>query len=118
LPDGSVVTVAAWGGEVPPDPPGSGTKRATSSEIVSSNFVQQAAKPQPEPFLLPPLGQQVAPAGAAGGVGIAPLTLVVGALLALLLQLSTAAGLLGRRPSLEAVGWRRQAYLAALERPG
>jgi hypothetical protein len=115
---GSIVAVAAQAGELPPGPPFTGSSTSKSPEILSSNIVQQAAKPQPEPFLLPPFGQHVAPAGTAGGAGIAPLTLVVGALLALLLQLSTAAGLLGRRLSLEAVGWRRQAYLAPLERPG
>ena len=116
---GSIVAVAAASdGEVPPGPPVSGADTSKSPEFLSSNFVQQAAKPQPEPFLLPPLGQQVAPAGAASGAGIAPLTLVAAGLLAILLQLSTAAGLLGRRLSLEAVGWRRQAYLAPLERPG
>jgi hypothetical protein len=86
--------------------------RADSKRGPSSSIVQI---PAPPPFLSP--GNQTGP-GAPGGGGVSPLTLLIGALVALLLQLSSAAGLLGRRLRLGGAGWRRQAYLAPLQRPG
>ncbi len=102
---------------LPPAPLSSASREARRGADLSSIFVQSDAEPVPGRLLLPPIGRHVAPGGSAGG-GIAPLTLVVGALLALALQLLSAAGLLGRRFALTSVGWRRQAYLTPLERPG
>jgi hypothetical protein len=65
----------------------------------------------------PPLPRHSAPAGA-GGPGISPAGLVLGALLLLALQLASVAFALGRRFDLASAAWRRQAYLSPLERPG
>jgi hypothetical protein len=102
---------------LPPSPLASASREGRRSANPSSIFVQPDAKPAPGRLFLPPIGRHAAPGGSAGA-GIAPLTLVVGALLALALQIFSAAGLLGRRFAHTAVGWRRQAYLTPLERPG
>jgi hypothetical protein len=93
---------------------------------LSSTFVQSPASERkrrerstqradgPVP---PPLPRHSAPAGA-GGPGISPAGLVLGALLLLALQLASVAFALGRRFDLASAAWRRQAYLSPLERPG
>jgi hypothetical protein len=91
---------------------------AAGAKTLSSNFVQRSAASAPDwatPFMPP---SPAAPSGAAGGAGLSPVGLVLGALLALAFQLASAASLLGRRFSLSRVAWRRQAYAAPLERPG
>jgi hypothetical protein len=91
---------------------------ADGAKTLSSNFVQRSAASAPDwatPFM-PPL--PAAPSGSAGGTGLSPVGLVLGALLALAFQLASAASLLGRRFSLSRVAWRRQAYATPLERPG
>lgn len=91
---------------------------AGGSNTLSSNFVQRSAASAPNramPFLPP---SPAAPSGSAGGTGLSPVGVVLGALLALVFQLASAASLLGRRFSLSRVAWRRQAYAAPLERPG
>ena len=102
---------------LPPGPLSSASRDARRGADASSIFVQTDAEPVPGRLFLPPIGRHAAPGGSAGA-GIAPLTLAVGALLALALQIFSAAGLLGRRFVLTSVGWRRQAYLTPLERPG
>lgn len=102
---------------LPPAPLTSASRDARRGADASSIFVQSDAEPASGRLFLPPIGRYAAPGGSAGA-GIAPLTLVAGALLALALQIFSAAGLLGRRFALTSVGWRRQAYLTPLERPG
>lgn len=85
---------------------------------LSSNFVQQRAKPEFKRSPLQPPAGSSAPGGSTGGPGFSPLTAVLGALLAVLLQLSSTAGFLGRRFRLSAAAWRRMACVAPLERPG
>jgi hypothetical protein len=115
---GSLVAPTAPAYEsLPPNPLTSASSEATRAADASSIFVQSDAEPAPGRLFLPPIGRHAAPGGSAGA-GIAPLTLVVGALLALALQIFSAAGLLGRRFAVTSVGWRRQAYLTPLERPG
>jgi hypothetical protein len=96
----------------PPFGKGSRVNRLDASRGPSSSIVQT---PEPQP-LFPATGLPV-PAPSPGG-GISPLTLLLGVLAALLVQFGSAAGLLGRRLSLAGAGWRRQAYLAPLQRPG
>jgi hypothetical protein len=83
---------------------------------LSSNFVQQRAKPEFKRSPLQPSAGSSAPGGSTGGSGFSPLTAALGALLAVFLQLS--AGFLGRRFRLSAAAWRRMACVAPLERPG
>jgi hypothetical protein len=85
---------------------------------LSSNFVQQRAKPEFKGSPLQPSAGSSAPGGSTGGPGFSPLTAVLGALLAVFLQLSSTAGFLGRRFRLSAAAWRRMACVAPLERPG
>lgn len=85
---------------------------------LSSNFVQQRAKPEFKRSPLQPPAGSSAPGGSTGGPGFSPLTAVLGALLAVFLQLSSTAGFLGRRFRLSAAAWRRMACVAPLERPG
>lgn len=112
-------SVAGWtstGGEI--DPP--------LVSPLSSNLVQSPASERKrrersteraDRPLAPPLPRHSAPAGA-GGLGISPAGLVLGALLLLALQLASVAFALGRRFDLASAAWRRQAYLSPLERPG
>jgi hypothetical protein len=85
---------------------------------LSSNFVQQRAKPEFKGSPLQPSAGSSAPGGSTGGPGFSPLTAILGALLAVFLQLSSTAGFLGRRFRLSAAAWRRMACVAPLERPG
>ena len=87
-----------------------------SGRSLSSNFVQQRAKPEFKRSPFQPSTGSSAPGGSTGGSGFSPLTAVLGALLAVFLQLS--AGFLGRRFRLSAAAWRRMACVAPLERPG
>jgi hypothetical protein len=89
-----------------------------SGRPLSSNFVQQRAKPEFKGFPLQPSAGSSAPGGSTGGPGFSPLTAVLGALLAVFLQLASTAGFLGRRFRLSAAAWRRMACVAPLERPG
>jgi hypothetical protein len=113
---GAAATSASSG--APPAALLDSSEGAGGADTLSSNFVQRSAASAPDwtmPFLPP---SPAAPSGSAGGAGLSPVGIVLGALLALAFQLASAASLLGRRFSLSRVAWRRQAYAAPLERPG
>ena len=89
-----------------------------SGSGLSSTFVQTPAN-KAEPSLTPliPLPLPALPSPPAGGAGISPAGLILGALATLAVYL-VSLGLLLRRLGLASAPWRHQAYLAPLQRPG
>lgn len=111
---------APYLGVLPPAPPAYAIATGENGPSLSSNFVQNgsnAGKTRRTELALPGVPSAPAPAGSAGaffsGAG-----LVLGALFLIVLQLASAASALSRRFDLASIAWRRQAYLAPLERPG
>ena len=111
---------APYGGVLPPAPPVYAIATGESGPSLSSNFVQNrsdAGKTHRTQVALPGVPSAPGPAGSAGAL-FSGAGLVLGALFLLALQLASAASALSRRFDLASVAWRRQAYLAPLERPG
>ncbi len=107
-------------GTLPPAPSAFGIATGKPGPSLSSSFVQNgsdAGKTRRTQLALPSVPSGPAPAGSAGAL-FSGAGLVLGALFLVALQLASAASALSRRFDLASIAWRRQAYLAPLERPG